>query len=194
MALDALTIVSDDALLVRFANGDRQAAVVLSHRLGPRIFAYGYRLLGDRSEAEDVAQEAMLRLWKMAPEWRPGEAKITNWLFWVVSNLCIDRKRCDNNRPVSLDAVADLPGAADSVEGSLQQRARSAALTAALLQLPDRQRQAVILRNIEGLANPDIAIVMAISVEAVESLTARGKRALSKLLTDQKDALGFEND
>ena len=67
-------------------------------------------------------------------------------------------------------------------------------LTAALLQLPDRQRQAVILRNIEGLANSDIAIVMAISIEAVESLTARGKRALSKLLADQKDALGFEND
>ena len=95
---------------------------------------------------------------------------------------------------MSLDAVADPPDAADSVEGSLQQKARLAALTAALLQLPDRQRQAVILRNIEGLANPDIAIVMAISVEAVESLTARGKRALSKLLADQKDALGFEND
>ena len=194
MALDALTIVSDDALLVLFANGDRQAAMALSHWLGPQIFAYGYRLLGDRSEAEDVAQEAMLRLWKMAPEWRPGEAKITNWLFWVVSNLCIDRKRRDNHRPVSLDAVADPPDAADSVEGSLQQKARSAALSAALLQLPDRQRQAVILRNIEGLANPDIAIVMAISVEAVENFTARGKRALSRLLADQKDALGFEND
>ena len=62
MALDALTIVSDDALLVLFANGDRQAAVVLSHRLGPRIFVYGYGLLGDCSEAEDVAQEAMLRV------------------------------------------------------------------------------------------------------------------------------------
>ena len=144
MPLDALTVVSDDALLVLFANGDRQAAMALSHWLGPQIFAYGYRLLVDRSEAEDVAQEAMLRLWKMAPEWRPGEAKITTWLFRVVSNLCIDHKRRDNNRPVSLDAVADPPDAADSVEGSLQKQARSVALTAALLQLPDRQRQAVI--------------------------------------------------
>ena len=101
MPLDALTNVSDDALLVLFANGDPKAAVVLSHRLGPRIFAHGYRLLGDRSEAEDVAQEAMLRLWKMAPEWRPGEAKITTWLFRVVSNLCIDRKRRDNNACVA---------------------------------------------------------------------------------------------
>ena len=75
-----------------------------------------------------------------------------------------------------------------------QARPGKKAVTAALLQLPDRQRQAVILRNIEGLTNPDIAIVMAISVEAVESLTSRGKRALSKLLADQKDALGFEND
>jgi RNA polymerase sigma-70 factor (ECF subfamily) len=62
------------------------------------------------------------------------------------------------------------------------------------LYLPDRQRQAVILRNIEDLANPEIASIMGISVEAVESLTARGKRALSKILNDQRDALGFEND
>ena len=89
MPLDALTNVSDDALLVLFANGDPKAAVVLSHRLGPRIFAHGYRLLGDRSEAEDVAQEAMLRLWKMAPEWRPGEAKITTWFFGSLATCAL---------------------------------------------------------------------------------------------------------
>ena len=194
MPLDSLTNASDEALLVLFANGDPKAAVVLTHRLGPRVFAYGFRLLGDRTEAEDVAQEAMLRLWKTAPDWRPGEAKITTWLFRVVSNLCIDRKRRYRNRPVSLEVGADPPDGADSVDETLQQKARSEALQAALLYLPDRQRQAVILRNIENLANPEIASIMGISVEAVESLTARGKRALSKILNDQRDALGFEND
>ena len=194
MPLDSLTNASDEALLVLFANGDPKAAVVLTHRLGPRVFAYGFHLLGDRTEAEDVAQEAMLRLWKTAPDWRPGEAKITTWLFRVVSNLCIDRKRRYRNRPVPLEVGADPPDGADSVDETLQQKARSEALQAALLYLPDRQRQAVILRNIEDLANPEIASIMGISVEAVESLTARGKRALSKILNDQRDALGFEND
>lgn len=194
MPLDSLTNASDDALLVLFANGDPKAALVLTHRLSPRVFAYGFRLLGDRNEAEDVAQEAMLRLWKVAPNWRPGEAKITTWLFRVVSNLSIDRKRCHHSRAVSLDAVADPPDGADSVEQTLQDKARSEALQTALLRLPDRQRQAVILRNIEGLANPEIASIMGISVEAVESLTVRGKRALCKQLTDKRDALGFEDD
>ena len=115
MPLDSLTNASDDALLVLFANGDPKAALVLTHRLSPRVFAYGFRLLGDRNEAEDVAQEAMLRLWKVAPNWRPGEAKITTWLFRVVSNLSIDRKRRHHSRAVSLDAVADPPDGADSV-------------------------------------------------------------------------------
>ena len=194
MPLDSLTNASDDALLVLFANGDPKAALVLTHRLSPRVFAYGFRLLGDRNEAEDVAQEAMLRLWKVAPNWRPGEAKITTWLFRVVSNLSIDRKRRHHSRAVSLDAVADPPDGADSVEQTLQDKARSEALQTALLTLPDRQRQAVILRNIEGLANPEIASIMGISVEAVESLTARGKRALCKQLTDKRNALGFEDD
>ena len=194
MPLDSLTNASDDALLVLFANGDPKAALVLTHRLSPRVFAYGFRLLGDRNEAEDVAQEAMLRLWKVAPNWRPGEAKITTWLFRVVSNLSIDRKRRHYSRAVSLDAVADPPDGADSVEQTLQDKARSEALQTALLRLPDRQRQAVILRNIEGLANPEIASIMGISVEAVESLTVRGKRALCKQLTDKRDALGFEDD
>jgi len=69
---------------------------------------------------------------------------------------------------------------------------RTAALDAALARLPERQRQAVVLRHIEGLANPEIAEVLEIGVEAVESLTARGKRALAKALAGQKEALGYD--
>jgi RNA polymerase sigma-70 factor (ECF subfamily) len=65
-------------------------------------------------------------------------------------------------------------------------------LDAALARLPFRQRQAVVLRHIEGLANPEIADALEISVEAVESLTARGKRALAQALAGQKEALGYD--
>ena len=75
--LDALTDGSDDALLELFANGGQSASTALTQRLTPRVLAHAYRLLGDRSEAEDVTQDALVRLWKMAPDWRQGESKVT---------------------------------------------------------------------------------------------------------------------
>jgi RNA polymerase sigma-70 factor (ECF subfamily) len=157
---------------------------------------YAARMLGgDRAEAEDVAQETMLRLWRMAPEWRQGETKVTTWAYRVATNLCIDRQRTRARRgQVALDAVPDPADDGPSAEGRLQEAGRLAALEAALADLPDRQRQAVVLRHIEGLTNPEIAAVMEIGVEAVESLTARGKRALAALLSGRKADLGYEDD
>ena len=83
----------------------------------------------------------------------------------------------------------DAPGA----DQALLQKARADALQAALGELPDRQRQAVVLRHIEGLSNPEIAAIMEIGVEAVESLTARGKRALSDALAGRRAELGFDD-
>ena len=90
MPFDALSDVSDEALLVLYANGDPAAARTLTLRLTPRVLGYAARILGDRAEAEDMAQEAMLRLWRIAPEWRQGEAKVTTWLYRIVTNLCTD--------------------------------------------------------------------------------------------------------
>ncbi|MEL7115323.1 MAG: RNA polymerase sigma factor [Pseudomonadota bacterium] len=192
LALDALSHVSDEALLVAFGNGDRQAAEALTLRFSPRVLSFAARMLGgDRAEAEDVTQEAMLRLWKVAGDWRQGEAKVTTWLFRVTSNLCTDRLR--RRRSVDIDAVPEPEDDAPSAEQGLQQTARAEALEAALAELPDRQRQAVILRHIEGLSNPEIAAVMDIGVEAVESLTARGKRALARLLSGRREELGYED-
>jgi len=137
--------VSDEALLVAFGNGDMSAARILTMRLTPKLLGFAANMLGDRTEAEDITQEAMLKLWKIAPEWRQGEAKHT-------------------------------------------------ALQQALGTLPDSQREAVVLRHIEGLSNPEIAEVLDISIEAVESLTARAKRALAQALASQKRELGFEDD
>lgn len=196
MAYDADTDVPDEALLVLYANGDRHAALALTRRITPRVMGYAARMLGgDRAEAEDVAQETMLRLWRMAPEWRQGETKVTTWAYRVATNLCIDRQRTRARRgQVALDAVPDPADDGPSAEGRLQEAGRLAALEAALAHLPDRQRQAVVLRHIEGLTNPEIAAVMEIGIEAVESLTARGKRALAALLSGRKADLGYEDD
>lgn len=193
-----VTVPAEDdeeaALLAAFANGDRQAAAVLTERLTPRAFGVAYRLLGDRAEAEDIAQEAMVRLWRMAPDWEPGRARVSTWVYRVVTNLCLDHKRRRRGRDGALEDAPEPMDEAPSVPERMQDAARGAALQWALDQLSDRQRLAVVLRHLQDLPNPRIAEVMEISVEAVESLTARGKRTLTRLLQDRKGELGYEDD
>ena len=121
-----------------------------------------------------------------------GEAKVTTWLYRVVANACTDRLR--KRRTVDIDSVAEPEDGAPSAADRIQDRARADALQGALDSLPERQRQAVVLRHIEGFSNPEIAQIMDVKVEAVESLTARGKRALKTALEGRKDELGYDND
>ena len=192
MPFDARETPPDDVLLRRFASGDAAAARDLTLRLAPMVLAHAMRLLGDRAEAEDVTQEALLRLWRIAPDWRTGEAKVSTWLYRVTANLATDRLR--RRRGVALDSVPEPEDATPGPVAGLQDQARAAALQQALDRLPDRQRQAVVLRHIEGLGNPEIAAIMDISAEAVESLVARGKRALTADLAGRRAELGYRDD
>ena len=183
----------DEVLLARYAQGDPTAAQELTRRHAGRVLGLAWRMLDDRTEAEDVAQETLIRLWRIAPDWEVGRAQVSTWLYRVASNLCTDRLRKRGQARVGLDDVAEPVDPAPSAERALLDQARDAALQSALSRLPDRQRQAVILRHIEGLTNPEIGEVMDISVEAVESLTARGKRALAAELAGRRAELGFED-
>ncbi|MCT4370694.1 RNA polymerase sigma factor [Yangia mangrovi] len=194
MPYDAMNGESDEALLAAYAAGEQAAARALVQRLGPRAFGHAHRMLGDRAEAEDVAQEALLRLWRAAPGWREGEAKVSTWLYRVVSNLCIDRMRKRRGGAVDIDDVAEPADPAPGAEAALQGRAREGALQEALDALPMRQRQAVVLRHLEGLSNPEIAGIMDLGVRAVESLTARGRKALEGLLAGRRAELGYDDD
>lgn len=192
MAFDELADQSDEALLQLYARGDRAAARTLVLRLSPRVLGYATRLLADRAEAEDVAQEAMLRLWRVAPEWRTGEAQVTTWLYRVVTNLVTDRQRARQRRQATtLDDAPEVADDAPAAVAQLIEADRMAALDRALDSLPDRQRQALILRHFEGMSNPEIAEIMQIGVEAVESLTARAKRTLASALGGQREELGY---
>ena len=176
---------SDEDLLDRYARGDAMAARVLMERLAPPVLRLARRLLNDPAAAEDVTQEAMLRLWQIAPEWRPG-----TWLYRVAFNLATDRLR--KRRGVALDSIDEPEHPAPAVLDALIGADRARALELALDALPERQRTAVVLRHIEGLANPEIAEVLGVGVEAVESLIARGKRRLTTLLSERRSELGFE--
>ena len=197
MPFDALDAASDADLLRLYAEGDPTAARVLTRRLTPMALRLAARVLGDMAEAEDVAQEAMLRLWKAAPGWRADEAKVSTWLYTVTRNLCMDRMRRQKSRggaAVDLAAIAEPADPGPAAEVRLTQGARSTALQDALASLPDRQREAVVLRHLEDLTNPEIAQIMDISTEAVESLTARGKRNLATALAARRTDLGYDDE
>lgn len=190
--LQDVTEGSDQAaLLGQVVAGDQSAAAVLTDLIAPRVLRYAARMLGSREEAEDVTQEAMLRLWKIAPDWQAGLAEPSTWVFRVARNLCTDRLR--RRRPMAPE-LPDLPDPALGQDAQLMRAARARALEAALLDLPERQREAVILRHLEGLSNPEIAAILMVGVEAVESLTARGKRRLTAILAGEREALGYEDD
>ncbi len=192
VALDMMSDESDEALLARVATGDGPAARALSLRLAPRIFAHAVRLLGDRAEAEDIAQEALLRLWRIAPDWQPGGARVSTWLYRVTANLCIDRLR--KPRMAALEAAPDLADPGQGPAEAMTDRARADALQAALQGLPLRQRQAVVLKHIEGCATQEIAQIMDIGPRAAESLIARGRRALEARLAGRREELGYGDE
>ncbi len=192
MALDTLSEQNDEALLALFAKGDQSAARALTARLLPMVFALAKRMLNDGGEAEDVAQEAMIKLWKIAPEWRSGEAKVSTWLYRISANLCTDRLR--KRRTVGLENMPEKADEKPGVEAVLIANDRAKALHLAIAQLPERQQLALNLRHFEALPNPEIAEVMQTSVEAVESLLSRGKRGLVAILAPKRAEFGLAQE
>ena len=163
------------------ANGDGDAFRALSRRYLARIVALGSRTLTDPIEAEDVAQESFLRLWKIAPTWRPNEARVGTWLHRVALNLCLDklaRRREELGSDASETATDPGPGPA----GVVQQRQMEDCVREAMRSLPDAQRSAITLCHYQGMRNIEAAEVMGVSIEALESLLARGRRKLREEL------------
>ncbi|MFV0474906.1 MAG: RNA polymerase sigma factor [Pikeienuella sp.] len=180
MSFDGLSEETDEALLARFAAGDRLAARALTMRLTPRVHGLARRMLRDDAEAEDVAQEAMMRLWRISPDWREGEAKLSTWLHRIATNLCIDRMRKRKRGGPPLDEIEEPTDPTPGAVARLIATDRAQAVNAAIRALPERQRIAITLRHFEDMGNPEIAAALEISVEAVESLLTRGRRSLAR--------------
>ncbi|MGK8207625.1 RNA polymerase sigma factor [Burkholderia cenocepacia] len=166
----------DAELVQRVGARDASAVRTLVARKLPRLLALATRMLGDRSEAEDVAQETFLRIWKHAPGWRDGGARFDTWLHRVVLNLCYDRLRGRREEPV--DSLPEVPDPQPQPAAYAEHRSRDARVRQALAALPPRQREALVLQYYQDLSNVEAANLMGITVDALESLLARARRNL----------------
>jgi RNA polymerase sigma-70 factor, ECF subfamily len=173
----------ETALLARVSAGEAQAFRSLVDRHLPTVLAIARRMLRDDAEAEDVAQDTMLRLWRNAGSLELGEGGARPWLRRVASNLCIDRVRARRNLSLG-DEVPEESEPASQVM-HLAERELSERVDAALKALPERQRLALTLFHYEGLSQIEVGEVMGISDEAVESLLARARRTLKVSLKDE---------
>jgi RNA polymerase sigma-70 factor (ECF subfamily) len=181
----------DAQLMRRIAQGDQGASsMVVSCHLDNNVALASRILSGDVVAAEDVSQQAFLRLWQQAPNWQP-RARIGTWLYRVVYNLCIDELRrrgrlsiVDDDKPEHIDSTShphDLR----------YRRQRSDIIEAAIAALPERQRIAITLVHFQEVSNIEAADMMGISIKALESLLTRARRGLRDKLADQRsDLLG----
>lgn len=183
--------MTDEELMLAICKGDQPAyqAVVKEH-LKP-ISHYAYRLLGNQKDTEDITQETFLKLWLNAATWKPEKSKLTTWLHRITHNLCVDylRKHSRVQTQDSFeDTLVDSLDANDDKDIDFTQRdlnrdsAKIQILDSALNQLPENQRSAIMLCTVQNFSNKEAAVIMDVSVKALESTIARAKRSLKNII------------
>ncbi|HPF45854.1 MAG: RNA polymerase sigma factor [Alphaproteobacteria bacterium] len=186
MGTDAIT---DEDLMLRIGDGDQTAYGMLVDRHLSQNLGYATKILGNVSEAEEVMQEAFIRVWKHASRWDPArKTRFTTWFYRVVTNLCYDvgRKRKPQDNVDMLETVASDDMSAENV---IVVNQRSEQVQEALDALPQRQKMAIILCYFEGLSNREASDVMEVSLNALESYLVRARRNLADILKDDKASL-----
>lgn len=173
----------DAALMPRIADGDATAFRILVDRHADRLLAFAQRMLGDRATAEDVVQDTYMSLWRKAGDWTP-KARVSTWLYRVARNAALDRLR--KVRPTVAPEDVTLIDAGPAPDRGLDDAATADSVRSALDALPERQRAAIVLVHYEGLSGAEASAALDISVEALESLLARGRRALRQALADRR--------
>lgn len=180
-------MADDDAtLLARHVAGDPDAFGVLVHRHRDRLWAVALRTLGDREEAADALQDALVSAFRAAPRFE-GRSAVTTWLHRIVVNACLDRVRRSASRrttpldedPRRLDA---LVGSAEPADSPVERAEVQREVTAALAELPAEQRAALVLVDMQGYPVAEAAELLGVPVGTVKSRCARGRARLLPLV------------
>jgi len=179
--------IADEELMSRVTLGDQKAYGLLVHRHGLKFRALAYRMLGDMALAEDIVQDAFLKLWTRAEAFDAKKAKFTTWFYRIVANRCVDEKR--KKKPVALPDGFDAPDGRTAADEELSVQDRNRLLMNALDELSGRQRLSVTLSYLDGMSNLEAAEVMKLNIKAYESLLLRSRAKLKSLLSDQRGEL-----
>lgn len=167
---------SDDDLVARIAARDHAAMRLVTDRHAQLVWRIAYRMLGDAAEAEDIAQEALLRLWNHADRWRPGGAGIAPWLKKVTVNQCLDRLR--RKRFTSDEEVPEREDESPLADRKIETEEIGQAVKNCIEALPERQRAAVVLTYYEEQPNQPAADILDMQLKAFESLLFRARASL----------------
>jgi RNA polymerase sigma-70 factor (ECF subfamily) len=182
-APDHNRIAADAALMARIAVGDQAAFARVMQDETPRLVRLALSVLGRLSEAEDVTQDAFLRLWSAAPDWEP-RAQIGTWLHQVAYRLSIDTLRRRRPTVDVEDLEQVLADDSASPERAALDQERDRLLAQAMDRLPPRQRSAIVLAHLQGLSQAEASVVLEVTEDAYESLLARARRRLKDVMTE----------
>jgi RNA polymerase sigma-70 factor (ECF subfamily) len=177
----ALSGAGDAALVKRIANREEAAFREGIAQHAPLLHRIACRMVGDAQEAEDIVQEAMLRLWDHAPRLVAGEGagiRLGAWLKRVTVNLAIDRLRVAKR--VSDEEAPERADETPLADHQIETHEETTTARALIAALPERQRAAIVLTYYEELSNSDAARAMDMNVKAFESLLHRARAALRK--------------
>jgi RNA polymerase sigma-70 factor (ECF subfamily) len=173
----------DAELLAAARGGDRRALEELLARHQRRVFRFGLRMCNDEERAKDVLQETLLAAARGIREFR-GAASVSTWLYTIARSFCIKSRRASKFAPEqveSLDAAPEARRVADAARGPEEATAAAqldAALRAAIASLEPMYREALVLRDVEGLPAAEVAEILGVSVEAVKSRLHRARLAV----------------
>lgn len=177
--------VDEADLIKRSVAGDESAYRRLLEKHLPSLSNYVMRMMANTADADDIIQETFIRLWTRGNKFNPETARLTTWLHNIAHNLCIDYFR-KYNRLVG-DSVKQPIAEASGPEEDLIQHGLVESIAHAMMSLPERQRSAIIMCHYQGLSNKDAALILDVSVDALESLMARGRKKLRKLLESDNE-------
>ena len=166
---------TDEDLMLRVARGEEAAFRLLVRRHAARAVGLARRITGNAADAEEIVQEAWLRVWVNAPRWRPAAAFRT-WFYRVLLNLCLNRQR--RAAPIGLEAAGDPADPSADASVRLERDETGRLVAAAIAGLPPQQRAAIALTYQEGFSNAQTATILDTSVPGVEALLVRARRAL----------------
>lgn len=189
--------MSESEYIKRCQEGDQEAFGQLVTMYENKILNYCYRMLGDRTDAEDATQEVFVKLYRFIGSFT-GQSAFSTWLYKIASNVCLDFLR--KNKRHTVDTVSLHQQNAEGEEfllniedkgrtpyESAQMNEAQRALFAALSQLNEEQRKVVVLRDVEGLSYEEIAAVTGLATGTVKSRINRARQALKKLLEKDRE-------